>query len=115
MKFLTEDAVVVCAHENGLVNIIATQDLLSINGRKVLVDNDPEKRPIVGCPMTGVGIYPCTQTLKVKQGYSEFIKVDGHRICLDTVTGLTNGTPPGTVIYKVRSPGQSLVDELTND
>ena len=29
--------------------------------------------------------------------------------CLDSVRGLTDGTPPGTVHYQVRSPGQDWV------
>ncbi len=109
MKFMTEDARVVCKHENGVVGIIGTQKLLTINGRKVLVDNDPEGRPIAGCPNVGATIKPCTTTLKVTKGYSNFIRADGKRVCLDTVTGLTDGTPPGTVVYEVRNPGQSLV------
>lgn len=112
MKLLTQDAVLVCAHENGLVGIVPSQQLVTIQGRCVLVEPDPETRPIVGCPMVGVGIYPCNQTLKVQAGYSAFIRIDKRSVCLDTVTGLTNGTPPGTVIYKVRSPGQDLVTEV---
>jgi hypothetical protein len=50
-------------------------------------------------------------TLPVKSGYSDFVRIDGKRICLDTVTGLTDGTPPGTVEYKVRSAGQDFVSE----
>jgi hypothetical protein len=30
-------------------------------------------------------------------------------VCLDAVTGLTDGTPPGIVKYKVRNAGQRLV------
>jgi hypothetical protein len=108
-KFMTEDARVVCKHENGVVGIVGTQRLVTVNGRKVLVDNDPEGRPIAGCPNVGATIKPCTSTLKVAVGYSTFIQVDGRRVCLDTVTGLTDGTPPGTVVYEVRNPGQTLV------
>jgi hypothetical protein len=39
------------------------------------------------------------------------VRIDGRRVCLDTVTGLTDGTPPGTIKYEVRSPGQDLVSE----
>lgn len=111
MKFLTEDAVLVCDHENGIVAIAASQAWLTIAGRAVLVDSDPEGRPIAGCPNTGAMIKPCTSTLKVKKGYSDFIRVDGKAVCLDTVTGLTDGTPPGVVDYKVRRPGQDWVDQ----
>jgi hypothetical protein len=111
MYLLTEDAVLVCAHELGIVNIVATQDLVTVEGRRVLVEPNPEARRIDGCPNTGPTIKPCVLTLKVQTGYSDLLRIDGRRACLDTVTGLTDGTPPGTVPYKVRSPGQSLVEE----
>ena len=111
MYWLTEDAVLVCAHELGIVGIRATQDLVTIEGRRVLVAVDPESRPIVGCPNVGPTIKPCTTTLPVKQGYSDLIRIDGRKLCLDPVTGLTDGTPPGTVEYHVRSAGQALVAE----
>ena len=111
MKMMTEDAVVVCTHESGIVGIIATQDLVRINGRRVLVERNPEGRPIVGCPNAAPPSKPCLTTLVVQEGYSGLLRIDNKRVCLDTVTGLTDGTPPGTVKYKVRSPGQALVTE----
>jgi hypothetical protein len=111
MKFLTEDAVLVCKHELGKVDIDNSQDFVTIEGRTVLVDNDPEGKKIKGCPNIGVTIKPCQHTLKVEQGYSAFITIEGKKVCLDTVTGLTDGTPPGVVKYKVNKPGQELVDE----
>lgn len=112
MKLLTEDAVVVCAHELGTVDLEATQDLVTIEGRRVLVERNPEGRPIQGCPNVSVTIKPCQQTLPVKEGYSGWVTIEGHPVCLDTVTGLTDGTPPGTVNYHVRDPGQTLVTEV---
>ena len=112
MYLLTRDAVVVCAHELGVVGIIATQDLVTVSRRNMLVEADPEQRPIVGCPNIGPTIKPCTSTLPVQTGYSDLIRIGGRRVCLDTVTGLTDGTPPATVKYKVRSPGQGLVSEV---
>jgi hypothetical protein len=112
MKILTEDALLVCNHELGTVGIKPTQDLVAIGGRRVLVDNDPENRPITACPNIGATIKPCQLTLRVQEGYSAWIRVDGKQVCLDTVTGLTDGTPPGTVMYKVRQPGQDFVSEV---
>ncbi len=109
MLFLTEDAYVVCRHELGKVAIQPSQSLVTIKKRKVLVEIDPEGKSIAGCPMYGPSIKPCTTTLKVIKGYSNFLRVQGRRICLDTVTGLTDGTPPGTVEYKVNNAGQSFV------
>jgi hypothetical protein len=110
-KWLTEDALLVCGHELGHVRNNPTHDLVKIGGRRVLVDHDPEQRPIHGCPNIGATIKPCMITYKVDVGYSEFIKVQGRRVCLDTVSGFTDGTPPGTVKYKVRTAGQDIVSE----
>ncbi len=111
MYWLTENAVLVCSHEMGIVTNTTSQSFVRIEGRRVLVKNNPENRAIVGCPNIGPTIKPCIKTLKVKRGYSSFIRIDGHSVCLSTVLGLTDGTPPGTVTYKVRSPGQKLVSE----
>ena len=108
MLLLTEDANLVCRHSLGNVGIRATQSLVRINGRRVLVEDDPEKRPIIGCPNVGAAIKPCQITLRVQTGYSTFVSIDGHAVALDSVLGLTDGTPPGTVEYVVRSAGQAL-------
>ena len=111
-KLLTEDALLVCLHELGHVDIAATQKLVTIEQRAVLVDDNPEQRRINGCPNIGATIKPCLTTLAVRKGYSEWIRIEGKRLCLDTVTGLTDGTPPGVVEYKVRTPGQEFVAEF---
>lgn len=111
MLWLTEDAVLVCLHELGNINVPPTQSLVTVEGRKVLVENDPEGKEIRGCPNVGIGIKPCQLSLKVRRGYSELLRVERRRVCLDSLRGLTDGTPPGTVDYKVRSSGQSLVRE----
>ncbi|MDJ0890288.1 MAG: hypothetical protein QNK18_03710 [Gammaproteobacteria bacterium] len=114
MRLLTDRAVLVCAHETGLVGIAASQTLVSISGHRVLVKPDPVAKPIVGCLNANppAGIKPCTSTLPVQKGYSDFMRIDGRAVCLDTVEGLTDGTPPGSHKYKVRSPGNNLVSEL---
>jgi hypothetical protein len=45
------------------------------------------------------------------EGYSSFVRINGRAVCLDTVTGFTDGTPPGVVKYIVRHPGQKFVNE----
>jgi hypothetical protein len=110
MRLLTEDAVVVCKHEMGKVSIPTSQALVTIAGRKLLVEADPEGRAIAHCPLV-FPFKPCLQTLAVREGYSGLLRIDGHRVCLDTLTGLTDGTPPGTVMYKVNQPGQDFVAE----
>ena len=111
MLVLTEDAGVFCKHGPGKVSNMPTQELVTIAGRKVLVEADPQGRPISGCPSV-VPFKPCLTTLVVQKGYSTFIRVDNRRLCLDTVTGFTDGTPPGVVKYEVRFAGQQFVSEL---
>lgn len=112
MLLLTEDALLVCQHELGKVGIEPTQDLVRIEDRLVLVEPNPESRPISGCPNIGATIKPCLNTLKVRTGYSEWIRIEGQPVCLDSVVGFTDGTPPGVVEYKVNFAGQELVEEL---
>lgn len=112
MYWLTEDTTIVCQHELGHVGIRPTQTFVTIAGRRVLVSPNPQGRPITGCPNVGATIKPCTQTLAVRHGYSDWLRIEGQSICLDTLRGLTDGTPPGTVDYEVRHPGQILVSEV---
>src|SRR6266705_4936507 len=111
MLVLTEDAGVYCKHGPGKVSILATQALVMVNGRKVLVEPDPVGRPIAGCPSV-VPFKPCLTTLAVQRGYSAFIRVEEKRFCLDTVTGFTDGTPPGAAMYEVRYAGHEFVSEM---
>lgn len=110
MFWLTEDATLVCRHEMGRVQIEPTQTLVTVSGRRTLVEKDPEHRPITGCAELPP-LKPCTTTLPVREGYSGLLRIDGRRVCLDTVIGLTDGSPPGVVLYKVRHAGQDLVAE----
>ena len=77
-----------------------------------VLEIDPENRTIRNCPNSAPPFVACLQTLRVATGYSQHLKVDGKRVCLDTVTGFTTGTPPGAVLYFVRAPGQQLVSEV---
>lgn len=109
MRVLTVDALLLCDH-GGKVSIGARQSWVTIAGRPVLVATDPEGCSISGCPNTNplLGLKLCTRTLPVTGGYSSFVRIDGRAVCLDTVTGLTDGTPPGVVTYTVKHPGQAL-------
>jgi hypothetical protein len=113
MRLLTLTGIVHCDHQTGLVALKARQGFVRIDGVPVLVEDDPVNCPIAGCPNVGPAIKPCTTTLPVQQGYSSLLRIGGHRVCLDSVTGLTDGTPPGMVEYSVRSPGQHFVGSTT--
>jgi hypothetical protein len=110
IEWLTIDARLACDHGGGVSNK-PSQKLVRIAKKVVLVATDPEGRSISGCSNTNptMGMRECLTTLKVKTGYSDFIRIDGHAVCLKTVEGLTDGTPPGVVNYKVLTPGQNLV------
>jgi hypothetical protein len=93
------------------VDILATQSLVTIDGRRVLVSPDPEGRSIAHCPWVGTGLSPCSLTLPARQGYSTWLRIDGRTVCLDTIRGFTQSIPPLTFDYFVRRPGQQLVSE----
>ena len=111
MKLLTENAVLLCGHKLGVVDIAATQKLVAVDGRRLLVRRNPEGRPIKGCP-PAPGFKPCQVTVNVTGGYSTLLRIERKPVCLDTLSGLTDGTPPGSVIYSVSRPGQHWVSEI---
>ena len=107
---LRSDAVMVCTHELGRVVLRPSQAWVRVEGRPLLVEPDPERRPIVGCPNYTVATKPCTATLTAGQGYSDLIAIDGKAVCLDVLRGATDGMG-GAFQYKVNRPGQQLVAE----
>lgn len=109
MKLITEKSIIHCDHD-GQVRNLPSQHWLTVESVPVLVDHDPEGRTITACPNAGPTMKPCTTTLVVRRGYSNWIRVDGRRIVLDHLDGLTDGTVPGTVHYVVRDPAQPFVD-----
>jgi len=108
---LVEDAILRCDHTTGVVSLSPIQSLVAIRGKRVLTEPDPEGRPIVGCSNIGGNMKPCLTTLAVQQGYSDLIRINGRRVCLEAVKGLTDGTPPGIVNYSVTAAGQNLVKQ----
>lgn len=109
--WVTIDADVRCDHRLGRVGLVAHEDFVLVGGRVVLTDGDPSGRPIGGCPNIGVGIKPCTQTLAPQRGESGFVTIGGRPVVRADLAGLTDGTPQGTVQYRVQHPGQTLVTE----
>jgi hypothetical protein len=111
MRFLTENARLVCIHPGGMVKIRSSQSWVTIEGRAVLVATDPEQCEIEKCSNVVTPNVPCRKTRAVEKGYSTFIRIDRRQVCLDTVTGQTDGTLQGAVFYSVADPGQTLVAE----
>lgn len=109
--WLTVDADVRCEHPGGFVDIISSQDLVRVEGRRVVVGQDPVGRPITGCPNISPATKPCTTTLRMSSGPSPFVRIEGRRVVRADLVGLTDGTPQGGVSYRVTHPGQTLVAE----
>ncbi|MFI6712712.1 hypothetical protein ACIBF7_40165 [Nonomuraea sp. NPDC050478] len=105
---LNADASIGCGH-GGTVQLGAGAATLTAGGAKVLAAGDLDGRPISGCgtkPAPG-GIVPCTAVVSVTGGMAATLSDGGRAALLDTVTGLTNGNPPGTLV--VLSPGQTIL------
>ncbi|HZN76775.1 MAG TPA: hypothetical protein VFC00_34545 [Micromonosporaceae bacterium] len=109
MKWVTAKAVIKCAHD-GTVQNIPSQHWVTVEQVEVLVENDPEGRDITACPNYGPTIKPCVKTLKVAKGYSLRVRIDNKPVVLDTLDGLTDGTPPGVVHYTCRDPADKFVE-----
>lgn len=107
MRLLVDRGVLRCGHD-GVVRNRPSQTWVRVAGSPVLVEPDPVGRTIAMCPHVGLNIKPCTSTLAVRRGYSSFVRIDGQPVCLETVVGFTDGTPPGLVEYTVREPGQEF-------
>ncbi len=61
------------------------------------------------CPNVSLNVQAVHEHLGGAHRLLGFLRIGGHRICLDTVVGFTDGTPPGAVDYDVRDPGQHFV------
>ena len=109
MKILTNAALLNCDHKTGTVMNIASQDFVTINGAPVLINNDPMLKPISGCPNAGPTIKPCTSTVNIEDGKSALVFVNNKPVCMDTISGGTDGTPPVATKYSVTFPGQTFV------
>lgn len=58
---------------------------------------------ITGCPISGPSIKPCTRVVSIESGKFPAADPDDERVFLRaSVSGLTDGTPPGAVHFHVR-------------
>lgn len=106
---LTMKAVVKCAH-GGVVRNENSQDWVRVGGDPLLVEEDPLGRSIVACPMATITTPPCTATVSVDDAsYSAFIRIDGHRVCLDRTSGRTNWSQLGVTPFSVTAVAQEFV------
>jgi hypothetical protein len=108
MLLISDAALLLCDHTTGIVQHAPSQRWVTIEGRPLLVQPDPVGWTITGCPNYGAGLTACLATLQVTDGHSSLLRVDGRAVCLDSVTGRTNGSP-GVFNYKVKNAGQRFV------
>lgn len=105
---VTSNARIVCAH-GGQVTLIPKQTTVTIAGAPVLRETDIMGSPIVGCAQPpSVSTKPCTLVASILPGGSApTVSAGGMPVHLDSLSGMTDGVPPGTVM--VVSAGQTTV------
>jgi hypothetical protein len=109
-RVLTGQSVLKCAHM-GTVALAPSQDFVRIEGESVLIDPDTVGRPVRACPMATPANPPCTKTVNADRSasFSDFVRIDGRGVCLDTATGMTNWSKLAVIPYSVISPAQDFV------
>jgi hypothetical protein len=105
---VTSNAVIMCIH-GGQVTLIPKQTQVTIQGGAVLCEPDLMGSPIVGCAQPpSPGTKPCTMVVSTLPGSTSMkVLVGGRPAYVATLSGLTDGVPPGTIM--VASPGQMIV------
>ena len=105
---LTSNASVMCSH-GGRVTLIPRQVSVGIQGGMVMCEPDLVGAPIVGCAQPpSPTTKPCTAVVSTFPGSATpKVMVSGRPAYLGTLTGVTDGVPPGTLV--VAFPGQATV------
>lgn len=91
------------------MTLVPRQTTVTVQGAPVLRETDLIGAPIVGCaqPPT-VSSKPCTTVVSVLPGGSApKVAAGGMPVHVASLSGMTDGVPPGTV--SVMSPGQTTV------
>lgn len=105
---VTTNATIICIH-GGQVTLIPKQMQVQIQGGSVLCEGDLSGAPIIGCAQPpSPGTKPCTMVVSTLPGSSApTVTVLGRPVLLATLSGMTDGVPPGTIT--VVNPGQTSV------
>ncbi len=105
---LTAGGAIVCSHGAKVIPAPPPQAKLLIDGQPALVQPSLAPGTVVPgtCPNNNpsLGLKACT-TVTANAGMATKLVVDGKPVLLDTATGITDSTPPGTL--KVTSAGQT--------
>jgi hypothetical protein len=105
---ITTNSTIICAH-GGQVTLMPKQTTVTIKGGSVLRETDIMGAPIVGCAQApSTNTKPCTTVVSTMPGGSApKVTIQGMPVHLQTVMGMTDGVPPGTI--SVVNPGQTTV------
>ena len=105
---VTSNASIMCIH-GGQVTLIPKQTQVTIQGGAILCEGDLVGAPIVGCAQPpSPGTKPCTMVVSTLPGSTSLkVMVSGRPAYVATLSGVTDGVPPGTII--VSYPGQAIV------
>ena len=105
---VNSNAVIMCAH-GGRVTLIPKQGTVMAGGAPVMREGDIIGSPIVGCAQPpSASSKPCTLVVSTMPGGSNpRVTAVGAPVHIDTLTGMTDGVPPGVVT--VASAGQATV------
>jgi hypothetical protein len=106
---VTTNATILCAH-GGRVVLTPKQTTVTAGGAPILRETDLIGAPIAGCAQPpSPGSKPCTTVVSVipGTGTSTTAFVGGLPAHTQTLSGVTDGVPPGTIM--VVDPGQTTV------
>jgi len=105
---VTTNATIVCAH-GGQGMLVPKQTQGQIQGGAILCEGDLSGAPIVGCAQPPTpSTKPCTTVASTLPGSAApTVMVAGRPVLLATLSGITDGVPPGTIM--VVQPGQTTV------
>jgi hypothetical protein len=103
---VTSNATIMCPH-GGRVVLTPRQSQVLVEGGAALCEGDLIGAPIIGCAQpASPGSKPCTAVVSTLPGSSSpRITAGGRPVYLDTLTGMTDGVPPGMIT--VVDPGST--------
>ena len=99
---VNSNASIICAH-GGRVTITPRQGSVLVQGAPALCEPDLVGAPIVGCAQPPTpSTKPCTTVVSTLPGSSSpRITAAGRPVYVDTLSGITDGVPPGVVTVVV--------------
>ena len=105
---VTTNDTIICIH-GGTVILTPKQAVVTASGGAVLRETDLIGAPIVGCAQPpSISSKPCTTVVSTLPGGSApTILVGGLPAHVSTLSGITDGVPPGTI--SVVAPGAPTV------